>query len=452
MKKLFAQKIRKLTGWIIFLAILSLFLTHFLPIIYTSVSVNGTKEDLHFNFNMIKNSDNNKIQKIAEQLELVNHSLWVIIIFAILILLVLIIQRSKQLELFNQTILFLSGFILSIFSIFSIIIFFLIFENIFGSNGIFMPDLYSFIKIPYIMLFLNVFICITAISYNYISASTYISYLKGVIDKRKIKSEESTEDISDVEFYKKDSNITDEQKIETDVGLSREALKISSDEKQKEDEINKWLSDLTSEDEPKIVEEEDQIDLTSEKQFDKTNEEEKIGSEKEPEKKTIVEEEQQIEYEEKIEPEVEISDISKENEEINLEDNQNIKEDINKKPTHKNVEPPFKHIVKGKEVFPSKNKLDKNTEGEDSKTPPPSQEFEKVLSSVLDKKAEERKKKGIYKPQEEKNKKEEKPVDNETDEKISVSCPLCKNVFYIDKNEDLAQVICPRCGKKGAIK
>ncbi len=36
--------------------------------------------------------------------------------------------------------------------------------------------------------------------------------------------------------------------------------------------------------------------------------------------------------------------------------------------------------------------------------------------------------------------------------KISVRCPQCKNIFTVEKDEDVTRIECPKCGKKGIAK
>jgi len=75
---------------------------------------------------------------------------------------------------------------------------------------------------------------------------------------------------------------------------------------------------------------------------------------------------------------------------------------------------------------------------QESEELPTSPLFEKALSSAIEKRQ----------PEIEKEETERQPVKK----KISVRCPECKNVFTIEKDEDITRIECPKCGKKGIAK
>jgi DNA-directed RNA polymerase subunit RPC12/RpoP len=113
-------------------------------------------------------------------------------------------------------------------------------------------------------------------------------------------------------------------------------------------------------------------------------------------------------------------------------------------------------VEKPKERFKESNKI------------PISKEFEKALSSVIEKRQNELKmqtptqnaselKQDKFKNIE--NKKEIENLErssndekNQLKKKINVRCPQCKFVFLFEKNEKTSTIKCPNCGKQGVIK
>lgn len=99
---------------------------------------------------------------------------------------------------------------------------------------------------------------------------------------------------------------------------------------------------------------------------------------------------------------------------------------------------------------------------------PLSKEFEKALSSVIEKRQNELKMQtpaqnaSELKQEKFKNIKTEKENENieksfndekkELKKKINVRCPQCKFVFHFEKKEGATTIKCPNCGKQGVIK
>ena len=85
---------------------------------------------------------------------------------------------------------------------------------------------------------------------------------------------------------------------------------------------------------------------------------------------------------------------------------------------------------------PSKTLQEQSSESkEPAKTSPL---FEQALSSAIEKRQSGTKIEEI----------ERQPVKK----KISVRCPQCKNIFTVEKDEDVTRIECPKCGKKGIAK
>ena len=98
----------------------------------------------------------------------------------------------------------------------------------------------------------------------------------------------------------------------------------------------------------------------------------------------------------------------------------------------------------------------------ETKTPEESTEeyksFDHVLSSVIEKRHKEKEEE---KPAEEKEEKidvddqETKSADIESAEEkeiLTVRCPVCKNVFTVEKTGEITNIKCPQCGKEGIVK
>ena len=83
MKKETIISSKKLTIWIINLSILGLVLTSFFPLI--SVPENdAVKEELYFDYKMMKNSDNVEIYSLVDEVNLINLLLWAVIIMGLI--------------------------------------------------------------------------------------------------------------------------------------------------------------------------------------------------------------------------------------------------------------------------------------------------------------------------------------------------------------------------------
>ena len=90
MKNDFVKKIKRYPIIIIFLSIICLFLISFIPWI-TIAENDRIKEDLHFSYEMMKNSDNAQINDLADNLNHIN-----ILFFAMLILLLFFLIANNM--------------------------------------------------------------------------------------------------------------------------------------------------------------------------------------------------------------------------------------------------------------------------------------------------------------------------------------------------------------------
>ena len=90
-----AKKAKKYTIWIVALSITGLVLLSFIPWI-SSAEHELVKEELYFNFDMMKNSDNQQIRDLGGSLNLINILLWALVILGLLSFLGVTIHASGK--------------------------------------------------------------------------------------------------------------------------------------------------------------------------------------------------------------------------------------------------------------------------------------------------------------------------------------------------------------------
>jgi hypothetical protein len=94
MRNVIAKRIGKLSAWIIFFAIISLILIHFTSWISVETSIPG--ENVNYNFEMIKNSGNVEIQSLSENLDFLDLSLWLVVVFSLISYIGLTLYRCQK--------------------------------------------------------------------------------------------------------------------------------------------------------------------------------------------------------------------------------------------------------------------------------------------------------------------------------------------------------------------
>jgi hypothetical protein len=171
-----AKKAEKLTIYILFLSIICLILLTLLP--WISVTENDhVKQDLYFNFEMMKQSDNGDIIRLAGDLNLINISFWILIILSLVSFLGTIIHLSNRFS-FAGNILLLVGCITLIFSILVFFLQIIITQNIGKLSTISASAIYPPIKFSYFLLVPSFIIFIWSALYTLTVVTHFIQKFK----------------------------------------------------------------------------------------------------------------------------------------------------------------------------------------------------------------------------------------------------------------------------------
>ena len=234
-----AKKAEKPTIFILVLSIISLILMPLLP--WISVAENDlVKEDLHFNFEMMKKSSNEQISDLASDLNLINISFWALIIFSLLSFLGATIHASGKFSVAGH-ILLLIGCATFIFSIIVIVLQLIILENIGEMNIISASAIYSPVNYAYILLIPSLLIFICSASYTWFTFSHFIQKFKS--SKKTVKKLSNN----------KSKTKTKEPPKKEKSALGKTSLEPKIDEKRVE--MEQWLTGQVQDIEKQAVEE-----------------------------------------------------------------------------------------------------------------------------------------------------------------------------------------------------
>jgi len=398
-----AKKAERLTILIILLSIVSLILLSLLP--WISVAENDSvKEDLHFNVEMIEESNNEQIRDLANNLNLINISFWTLLIFGLFSFMGATIHASGKFSIIGYVMLLIgcATLILSILILDLQIVLLGDIEKIdlVSASTVFTPFNYA-----YILLAPSFLILIFSISYTW-------NMFSHSIQKFKDSKKEKKEKIKTAKKLIKKSEETEEKEPPKEEKHPAEKTPITPEADEKRANMEKWLAGEVRNIEKQDVEE--KIPEPEEK-------EETIRLEQPPSK------EEQVELEKK-EPEKPIQE----------------KEEIPSEPLEKLKKAHVFQAEKTKEKIEGPGEL------------PVSQTFEKALSSAIQKKQTEIE---DLKPLETDIKEEKpevvsekKPEKEPPVKKISVRCPQCKHIFTFEKEGKITKIKCPQCGKEGVAK
>ena len=244
-----AKKAEKLTIFILVLSIISLILMSLLP--WISVAENDlVKEDLHFNFEMMKKSSNEQIGDLASDLNLINISFWALIILSLLLFLGATIHASGKISVAGH-ILLLIGCVTFIFSIFVIVLQLINLENIGEMNIISASAIYSPMNYAYILLIPSLLIFICSASYTWAVFAYSIQKFKSSKKTKKDKKEKPALGKTSLEPK------IDEKRVEMEQWLTGQVQDIEKqavEEKRPEPEKEKTL-DIEEEEQEKISQE-----------------------------------------------------------------------------------------------------------------------------------------------------------------------------------------------------
>lgn len=403
------KKARRNIIIILFLSILCLILITFLP--WIAVTENGSvKENLNFNYEMMKYSSNSQINDLLNILMDIYILFWTIVIISLISFIFIVIYTLKKRTLLFEILILTSSlvlFILCAFVFYFQIIFSRTIDDIdsISASMMYLPFAYA-----YIQFIFSIFLLIISGFYTFNIIKDSTKQFKSYKIQKKEKKKELKEKMT--------SDIPTESEIEESLKMPRktDSLKDTSRE-EKLAEIDKLLANKDSD----IIKQKADEDIP---------------------KKEIDEKEQAIssENEKIVTEEIETEDESKDE-----------------------VEEENKEVEQIKHPFPEK-KPERVIEKSDRLKL--SEHFEKVLSNAIEKKQSEIKPKQqtdkkIIKDEEETIKKETKPdliepeLENDTnveltDKILRVKCPECSHIFPYNKESD-KKIICPKCGKEGKI-
>jgi hypothetical protein len=180
-----AKKAKKLTISIVVLSIIALILMSLLP--WISVKENDfVKEDLHFNFEMMRKSNNDQIGDLVSDQNLINISFWALIILGLLSFLGATIYASGKFSVLGY-IMLLVGCITLIFSILVIDLQLVILDKIGKMDTISASAIFSPFNYAYFLLIPSILILIISVSYTWAMSSHSIQKFKVLKGEKKDK-------------------------------------------------------------------------------------------------------------------------------------------------------------------------------------------------------------------------------------------------------------------------
>ncbi len=400
--------IKKTRKHIIIILILSTICLSLISVIpwFTIAEQDRLKEDLHFNYEMMKSSDNAQIQDLAGKLNLINILFWAMIGVALLSFIFIIYYASLKSQLFGPLMMIFSGnltFVLSAVIVYFQIIFI---RSINDINNFSISMMHPRFAYAYIIVIISIILLVFSTISTIIITSYSIKQLKNL----SIQKEEKIKKIDEKEIPKKSEK--KEIEISTKKSITDEAS-LASNMAAKISEMEKWLEKNTQSTDKKTFDEKPlKTDLEKEKTIKPSITGKTYDSEVKKPEKTIQ---------------------SKET--IVKEDESSIEPFPTKKPKEKSEEIDKKH---------------------------PLQSFEKTIPSTI--KEKDKKQVKTIEPAT-KEIEELKPEIMFLTEKIllekegdtikqifNVRCPQCNNIFSFDKEGDSKKITCPKCGKKGTAK
>jgi hypothetical protein len=227
MEKDSVKKSAKLANWIIVLGIIGLVLTSFLPWI-SIAETDSVKEDLHFNYEMIKKSENDQIKNLADDLDLISILFWVVIIVSIISFISITIHVSGKYSNLGHLIM-LIGCTTLIFSILVVTSQLTLIQTIQDIDTISASAIFSHINYAYIPLTFGILLSVLSGAYTGIVVLYSIEKLRSSI---KAKKEEKK--ISTKPDKKESETIVKKPPKEEKPALRIESLESKTDEKRVE--------------------------------------------------------------------------------------------------------------------------------------------------------------------------------------------------------------------------
>ena len=477
MKKDLSEKFGKLIAWIAFLSIIGIVLTSIFPWVSVSQTPQSDKK-VYYNLETMKNSNNENIVTLSEKVNITNICFFLILIFSIFSYLCLIVYRTRKYSSIPQKLMIIGSCAIVVISILIIFLVYNFTEAVNNTINMSTPYILAPLQYSHIILILGIALLIMPATSTLIIIMYLFNYSKDT--KKGKKSLQKT--------LKKKSATNERQPElrETTDGIRKSEKSPTI----KHEEIEDWLKDEVqniekhSESIKKLT-----ADLYDEETVEQPKTQEKIKETIANKEITRIPEEKPIK---KGGTELRIPFNGQDNTGIKIKESGKTydigmtkspytkHEDAERKSTQKpetdrplskkSASEPFKSVVKKTEVeIPDELVL--------------SESFDKVLSSVIEKRQKEAKK-GIADDQQAKTlEKHEGKVDVQkleglsekisqdktekiaprqdvdklklTEEKITtftVRCPVCKNVFSVKKTGEVTRIKCPKCGKEGVVK
>ena len=246
-----AKKMVGLTIWIIFLSIIGLILISFLP--WVSVTEDDwIKEDLYFNFEMIKQSDNEQISIFANELNFMSLLFWVLIILGFLTLIGIIIHAFVK-TMPTLIIFLILGIITLIISILVFYLQFTFIRNIGNIDNTSLAALAPYFHYAYIPLIFSLVLLILSTRYAVVVITKFKDYKKPV--KRKSKKLQKKE--SETKIKKSPQQ---EKTI-----LKKTPLELEKDKKRIE--LEQWITDEVKSMEKQSKPEKQQISISEKEEI-----------------------------------------------------------------------------------------------------------------------------------------------------------------------------------------
>lgn len=216
----------RLTFWIILLSIVGLVLISLFPWISIS-EMDEVNEDLVFNLEMMKKSDNQAINDIASEIELINVLLWSLIILGLISLVGVTIHSSGKFLILGQVLLMI-GCVMIISSIFILHVHLSVYTSIEEHLILSSVDLFPHIKYSFILLITSIFIFICSAVYVVLTIFHLVDTIKNML---KSKNEENLS-LKNIE-HKKPVNNEDERDLELEKMFSEKIKRMDDKNKEK---------------------------------------------------------------------------------------------------------------------------------------------------------------------------------------------------------------------------
>lgn len=234
-----AKKIEGLTISVIFLSIVGLILISFLP--WVSVTEEDwIKEDLYFNFEMMKKSDNENITSLANELDLISLLYWGLIIIGFLVLIVILMHAFVK-TIPTVILLLIIGLAVLIISILVFYLQFTFVRNIEGIDSISLATLIPFFYYAYIPLILSLVLLIISVRHTVVVSLYSLKKFSEYKKQKKESGKEKPEKKKSRKIQKKESETKDEGKTKQEKTiLKKTPLELEQDKKRIE--MEQWIT------------------------------------------------------------------------------------------------------------------------------------------------------------------------------------------------------------------